>query len=262
MFSQLTIITKLWKASIIQAMEYRGSFMFSIVANFFDFIFGLLQYLVFFTAAKSIAGWDSDNMLTLYSVFMFIYSLQFIFLYPNIAALAEMVNTGGLDLLLSKPVDARLFILLRKISLEELGSLCTSIVLFIWLISKGAVLITAQSILLFLISIFSALTIVYSIYITLTALAIMLEKMEDASEFIWSLFSFCRYPTDIYPSKIKFLFFTFFPIAYISTVPAQTLSGLGSAKPVIYGLIISIVSLLISSAIWKKTIKSYTSAGG
>lgn len=261
MFSQLKIIMKLWKASIIQSMEYRGSFIFSIFANFFDFIFGLLQYLVFFTAAKSIAGWSSDNMLALYSVFMFIYSLQFIFLYPNIAVLGEMVNTGGLDLLLTKPLDARLFVLLRKISLEELGSLSTSIVLFIWLISKGVFVITFQSVLLFIISIFSALIIVYSIYITLTALAIMLEKMDDASEFIWSLFSFCRYPTDIYPAKMKFLFFTFFPIAYISTVPAQTISGLGSTEPVIYGFIISILSLLISSAIWKKTIRSYTSAG-
>lgn len=125
MFSQLKIIMKLWKASIIQSMEYRGSFIFSIFTNFFDFIFGLLQYLVFFTAAKSIAGWSSDNMLALYSVFMFIYSLQFIFLYPNIAVLGEMVNTGGLDLLLTKPLDARLFVLLRKISLEELGSLST-----------------------------------------------------------------------------------------------------------------------------------------
>lgn len=262
MLQQLKTITHLWKASIIQSMEYRGSFVFSIIANFFDFIFGLLQYLLFFTAAKSIAGWSSDSMLILYAVFMLIYSLQFIFLYPNIVALAEMVNTGGLDLLLTKPLNARLFVLLRKISLEELGSISTSMALFAWLWYKNALLITPLNLLFFGVSIISACIMVYSIYVILTAVAIRLERMDDASDFIWSLFSLCRYPTEIYPAKIRFMFFSFMPVAFLSSVPAGILGGFYPHKTVILGMAVALVLNVFSNVLWNNTIRGYTSAGG
>jgi ABC-2 type transport system permease protein len=262
MLQQLKTISHLWKASIIQSMEYRGSFVFSIVANFFDFVFGLLQYLLFFTAAKSIAGWSSDSMLLLYAVFMLIYSLQFIFLYPNIVALAEMVNTGGLDLLLTKPLNARLFVLLRKISLEELGSISTSLALFAWLWYKNALDLTPLNLLLFAISMACACSMVYSIYVILTATAIRLERMDDASDFIWSLFSLCRYPTEIYPAKLRFMFFTFMPVAFLSSVPAGILGGFYPQSTVFLGVAVALVLNIFSNIIWNKSIKGYTSAGG
>jgi ABC-2 type transport system permease protein len=259
---QAAIIWHLWKATVIQAMEYRASFVFSIIANFFDFIFGLLQYLVFFTAAKSIAGWDADQMLVLYGVFMLVFALHFILLYPNLAAMGEMVNSGNLDLLLTKPVNAQLMVSFRRISLEELGSIGTAAILLGWLFYTGAIVASASNLFLFAVAMLSSLLLVYCVFLLLICMAVVMEKLDNSSQLLWSMFSLCRYPVDVYPSRVRYAFYSFFPVAFIATVPASALLGRADSKTIWLGLALSIAGVFICSWLWNRTIRSYTSAGG
>lgn len=246
----------------MQAMEYRGSFAFSIIANFLDFIFGFLQYLVFFTAAKSIAGWSSDQMLVLYGVFMLVFALQFIFLYPNLAAMGDMVNTGSLDLLLTKPVNSQLILSFRRISLEELGSITMAVVLLAWLTINGTIQVGITGFLLFFISLTSSLLLIYCLFLLLMCLAIILEKLDNMAQLMWSMFSLCRYPVDIYPARLRFFFFSFLPIAYIASVPASALLGRASTGSVMAGITIALTATFACTWLWQRTIRAYTSAGG
>lgn len=259
---QAGIIFHLWKASIMQALEYRGSFAFSILANFFDFLFGFLQYIVFFTAAQSIAGWSSQQMLVLYGVFMTIFSLHFIFLYPNLVSMGEMVNSGHLDLLLTKPVSTQLILSFRRISFEELGSLATAMVLLSWLLWNGTIPLSLPNAALFCLAMPAALLIVYSMFLTLMSLALLLERLDDAAQILWSMFALSRYPAEIYPARLRFLFFTFLPVAYLSSVPAAALLGTVAAETVFAGIIIALTAVITSTWLWRRTIRAYTSAGG
>jgi ABC-2 type transport system permease protein len=243
-------------------MEYRVSFFFAIIANFTDFSFGLLQYVVFFTAAKSIAGWNSDQILTLYAVFMFIFALHFILLYPNLIEMGEMVNRGTLDLLLTKPVNSQIVLSLKKISLEELGSLGASFFLLGWMAFKGVLVLSFYTLLQFAAAIIVSMALVYSLFILLMSLAIKLEKMENMSQLMWSLFSFCRYPVEIYPGWLKHLFYSLFPIAFISTVPASAILGKLSIELSLLGVGLAFAGLILSTKFWSYCINSYTSAGG
>lgn len=258
----LKTILILWKATIIQAMEYRVSFVFSIIANFADFSFGFLQYIVFFTAAKSIAGWSNDEILTLYAVFMCVFSLHFILLYPNLIEMGEMVNRGSLDLLLTKPVNSQLLLSFKKISLEELGSLAASGLLLLWLIWKQVIVLSFTSVAIFSITLLVSMTLVYSLFMLLMSLAVRLEKLENMSQLMWSLFSFCRYPMDIYPGWLKHLFYSLFPIAFVSTVPAAALLGRLDWQTGVLGIIIALIAIVTSTLFWNQTIRAYTSAGG
>lgn len=259
---QIKMLLRLWKATIMQAMEYRASFVFSIIANGLDFLFGFLQYLVFFTAAKSIAGWDSSQMLVLYGVFMLAFALHFIFLYPNLVAMGEMVNSGNLDLLLTKPINAQLLVSFRRISLEELGSLATSILLLGWLFHNGIIVANATTMAHFVVNFACAMLLIYCVFLVLLCLAIILEKLDNMSQLMWSMFSLCRYPVDIYPSRLQALFFSFFPVAFITSVPASALLGRTSNNLTISGAVITLIALIASSWLWQRTIKVYTSAGG
>jgi ABC-2 type transport system permease protein len=259
---QFKTIFILWKATIIQAMEYRASFIFSIIANFVDFTFGFLQYIVFFTAAKSIAGWSGDQILTLYGVFMCIFSLHFIFLYPNLIEMGEMVNRGTLDLLLTKPVNSQLILSFKRISLEELGSFSASLLLLTYLAIKGSLTLSPLTIFQFILAIPASMAFVYSLFIILMSLAVRLEKLENMAQLMWSLFYLCRYPVEIYPGWVRHIFFSLIPIAYISTVPASTILGKASWNTVLSGLFLAIIALFISTFFWRQTIKKYTSAGG
>ena len=259
---QATIILHLWKATVIQAMEYRASFVFAIIANFFDFIFGLLQYLIFFTAAKSIAGWDSDQMLVLYGVFMLVFALHFILLYPNLVAMGDMVNSGNLDLLLTKPINAQLIVSFRRISLEELGSIGTAVLLLGWQFHQGVIVANAGNFLLFAIGLVSSLLLIYCVFMILICLAVIMERLDNMSQLLWSLFALCRYPVEIYPDRVRYAFFSFFPVAFIAAVPASALLGRANSTTVWLGFALALAGVIGCSWLWRYTIRSYTSAGG
>jgi len=259
---QISIILNLWKATVIQAMEYRASFVFSIIANFFDFVFGLLQYLVFFTAAKSISGWESDQMLVLYGVFMLVFALHFILLYPNLVAMGDMVNSGNLDLLLTKPINSQLVISFRRISLEELGSLGTAMLLLGWQIYRGIIVFDVGNFALFAVSMISSLLLVYCVFLLLISLAVIMERLDNMSQLLWSLFALCRYPNDIYPDRIRYAFISFLPVAFIATVPASVLLGRSDSAIVWQGFVLAAAAVLFCTWLWQRAIKAYTSAGG
>lgn len=246
----------------MQAMEYRTSFLLGILANTLDFFFGLVQYLLFFSVAHSIAGWELPQMLTLYAVFMTVFSLHFIFLYPNLEDMSMLVNTGRLDLILCRPVSSQIILSFRRVSFDEFGSLLAAQILLLGLLLTGQVPFSLWHFLLFLVMVGVALALIYSLFLFFLALTVSWEKMENLSELLWSVFGFCRYPIQIYPRWLRALFWSFLPIAFVATVPAGFL-----ARGPDYGLLVSGVSLavsflLLSRMFWRKILAEYTSSGG
>ncbi|NLM17567.1 MAG: hypothetical protein GX221_07610 [Candidatus Riflebacteria bacterium] len=259
---EMAIILKFWKTSFIQMMEYRANFVFSIIANTIDFIFGLLQYVFFFTVTDNLAGWDENSMLTLYCVFMCVFAVQFLFFYPNLEAISEMVNNGNLDLLLSKPLNTLLLVSFRRISLQDSGTLFAGIALFLWLIISGRLVLTFQSFLFFIFALAASIMIVYSIFLLLISLSIKSEKMEDLASFTWAIFAAARYPVDIFPKKIRIVFLTAIPIGYISSIPAAVLTGKAGFGAVFAALFVSLLCICLSVKLFYASLRNYTSAGG
>ena len=258
----IRILWQFWKAAFIQAMEYRTSFFIGILANACDFSFGLIQYILFFSAAKSIAGWDNDQMLTLYGEFMTVFSLHFMFLYPNLEAMSRMVNRGELDLALTKPVSAQIVLSFRNLSFDEFGSFFAAQVLLGYLVFSGALTVTIPGLLLFFVAMLFSLSFVYALFLCLMALAIAMEKLQNSAELLWSLFSLSRYPVDVYPRWLRTLFMAVIPIGFISTVPARILTRGEDPLVLLLGFALIPMFMVLARWAWVKALKGYCSAGG
>lgn len=128
--------------------------------------------------------------------------------------------------MLTKPVNAQLILSFRRISFEELGSISTALVLLGWLTFKGAIHLTPVSVGLFLVAIVSSMLLIYCLFLLLMCLAVFLERLDNMAQLMWSMFSLCRYPVDVYPARLRFMFFSFLPVAYIASVPAAALLAL------------------------------------
>ncbi|MBI3039504.1 ABC-2 family transporter protein [bacterium] len=256
------ILIQFWKTSLVQAMEYRVNFMLGIGANAIDFTIGLVQYGFFFSVANSIAGWQKDQMLAFYAIFMTIFSLHFIVLFPNLEAMSQLVNSGALDLVLTKPISVQFLLSFRKLSFDEMGSFFTSQVLLLGLWATGRIDVSAQNLFLFFGALFCSFSFVYSFFLFLMAIAIRIEKLQNMAELMWSFFTFCRYPVDVFPRWVRSLFISLIPIAFITTIPAKALTVGVEPSTVIWGGFLAVVFLFAARFFWKTAIASYTSAGG
>ncbi|MBF0499497.1 MAG: ABC-2 family transporter protein [Candidatus Riflebacteria bacterium] len=256
------VILHLWKATLIQALEYRASFALSILANGLDFGFGLLQYFLFFSVADKIAGWEMPHMLAFYGIFMSVFSLHFIFLYPNLADMSQLVSTGQLDLVLVKPFPAQLILSFKRLSFEEFGSFAAAQILLFSVWWTGGLTVTSSRLMMFVIAMTVSFALVYSLFLTLLALTISLEKMNDSADLMWSIFGLCRYPVDVFPRSIKRLFMSLIPIAFVTTVPARILTGIERPETVAAGVLLALLFLAFSRFCWRRALIGYSSAGG
>lgn len=256
------IILQFWKAHLVQALEYRTSFALGIIANFLDFLFGLLQYCLFFTVADTIADWDMPRMLAFYSVFMTIFSLHFILLYPNLDAIGRLVNTGQLDLVLTKPVSAQALLSFKGLSFEEFGSFFAAQALLLGLLVSGSITCTAEHFAMFIVAISCGLSLIYCMFLFFMSLALRIEKLQNMSELLWSVFSLCRYPADIYPRAVRWIFYSILPVAFVTTVPARALSAGESPMVLLLGCALTLTLLAASVIFWRRSLAGYTSAGG
>ena len=256
------IIGRFWKSALIQAMEYRASFLLAILANGLDFLFGLIQYGLFFSVARTVAGWEMPQMLAFYAVFMTLFSLHFIFLFPNLEEIGKLVNTGHLDLLLVKPFSAQMTLSFRRISFEEFGSFFTAQALLIGLWYTGNLVLTPFRILGFLAALLTSLTLIYAVFLGFMALAIRLEKLENTAELLWSFFGLCRYPVDVFPRPVRWLFLGFLPFGFVTTVPARALTMGENPLVIAAGFTLSLLFLALARLFWRGALAGYSSAGG
>ncbi|HNV68063.1 MAG TPA: ABC-2 family transporter protein [Candidatus Ozemobacteraceae bacterium] len=262
MLRLMRILLHFWKAGLMQAMEYRAGFLIGMFANTCDFTFGLIQYVLFFSAAKSIAGWETSQMLTLYAIFMTMFSLHFIFLYPNLEAMSRLVNRGELDLALLKPASAQVILSFRHLSFDEFGSFLASQALLLSLLVSGSISPSWHGLAGFGVAVVCGLSFIYASFLILMSLTIIFEKMHNTADLLWSLFSLTRYPVDVYPRWMRSLFLAVIPIGFISSVPASMLTR-GSDWPVLLtGVGLSIVFLVLARRAWVAALRGYCSAGG
>jgi ABC-2 type transport system permease protein len=256
------IIATFWRATLVQAMEYRTSFLLSMVANAFDFLFGLLQYALFFTAAHTVAGWGINEMLAFYAVFMTVFSAHFIFLFPNLVDLAQLVHSGQLDHVLTKPISAQVFLSFRRLSFDECGSLLAAQALLAGLLLSGRLSLELWRVPAFLLGLACSFALVYSLFLFLMGLAIRLERLQGSAELLWSVFGLARYPVDVFPRWLKRLFYGVLPVAFITTVPARLLIAPAEPMVLVTAVALATTAGALATIYWRNSLAAYTSAGG
>jgi ABC-2 type transport system permease protein len=90
--------------------------------------------------------------------------------------------------------------------------------------------------------------------------AIWFVKTWNATEVLRAALSAGRYPVSAFPATVRLLFTVVLPVAFLTTVPAETLLGRGSASWILASLAVAGAALVISRAFWQLALRYYTSA--
>src|SRR5216110_3776142 len=89
--------------------------MSAFLGTVFLFVTALITLAVFFSHTTRLGGWDYLEVVVLLGVFNALTGVIEAVLRPGIGRLAGEVKSGGLDLVLAKPVDAQGFVSFRRL---------------------------------------------------------------------------------------------------------------------------------------------------
>ena len=249
-----------WSASIAAEMEYRANFVMAVFASLMTLGGTVLTLSVLYQHDYQMGQWTWPQALIVVAVYTILDGFQTSLLAPNRTRITELVREGTLDFVLLKPIDTQFWLSVRMLSLWGLPNVGLGIAMLIYAGRKVSPPLTLLDYLAGLVPLALGIVVLYSIGYILSTLTIWFVKLFNITMAMQALLESGRYPICAYPVAYR-VFFTFvLPVAFMTTVPAQTMVGKGGMEWVLGSAVTAAVLFLLSRWFWRFALRYYTSA--
>src|SRR5881296_4433555 len=198
--SALRILAALWRLNLAEELQYRANFVASVLGTFFWIGTALLTLAVFFSHTTRLGGWDYWEVVVLLGVFNALTGVIEAVLRPGIGRLAGEVRSGGLDLVLAKPVDAQGFVSFRRLDIWRLTDVVLGLALAGYALHRLGRTPSLAQLAAFALALASAAVVVYAIWVALMSLAFWFVSVENLSVLFDAVYEGARYPVSAYPA--------------------------------------------------------------
>lgn len=256
------VLAALLRLNLAQELQYRANFVASLLGTLFWIATALLTLALFFRHTEQLGGWSYWEVVVLLGVFNTLTGVIEAVLRPGIGQLTEEVRKGGLDLVLSRPVDPLAFVSFRRLDLWRFTDVGCGLALAGYALVRLGRLPTVLEVTSFFIALIAAAVVVYSIWVALMSLAFWFVSVENLSVLFDSLYEGARYPVSAYPGALRFVFVYLLPIAWTTTIPAAALVGRVQPGVAAGAAAVAAAALLLARLVWQTALRRYTGAGG
>lgn len=256
----MRVLGALWKLNAAEELQYRANFVASFASTCFYLLTALLTLSLFFRHATTLGGWDFWEVVVLLGVFNALSGLVEAILRPGIGDLAAQVRSGNLDLVLSRPVDAQVFVTFRHIDIWRLADILLGLGVSAYALVHLGHFPTSWQVIAFFLTFAAAALVVYAIWVTLMSLAFWFVSVENIATLFDAVFEGARYPVSAYPAALRFLFFYLLPVAWTTTIPASALTGRLNLPTALAAAGVGLGALVFSRLLWRAAIRRYTGA--
>lgn len=247
--------------SLAVELEYRAAFISELVLAVSRLAWQLAGIWVFFVHRPYLGGrWTLWEAAIVLGLFIFFDGFIETFLRPNMEAIIEHIRLGTLDFILLKPVDAQFMASVRWVRFRHVGDMVAGLGLMGLALFRLHYMPGIVGFLLLPLMMAAGAIILYSILLVLVTLAFWFIDLTNIVELIWSVYEAGRVPVDAFPRVVRVVLTFVVPIAFITTVPAETLLGRISLPALLYAIGAAALSLGISSLFWRYALRHYTSA--
>ena len=254
----LRVLKLFWSTAIAAELEYRINFVISALSSTGNLVGSLFGLFLFYRNGYSFAGWRWEEAIVVLGIFTILEGFSTMFLAPNLSKIVQHIQNGTLDFVLLKPISSQFWLSARSISPWGIPNLLFGFGLLGYAGNKLG--LGLSSYLLSLIPLTFGFISLYSIWFMLGATSIWFVKIFNVTEVLRGLMEAGRYPMAAYPASYRFFFTFVVPIAFLTTVPAETLLGRGEASWIIGSMFLAIGLLYASHQFWRFALRFYTSA--
>ncbi len=225
-------------------------------------ILRILLFLLFlsflFRGANNLAGYSRAQIIFFYLSFNLIDSLGQLF-FREVYRFRQMVVSGSLDLVLVKPLNPLVRILLGGADVLDLIVLFLIGSLTIWY-GYSYISTSLSSWLFYALLIINGLVISAAFHIFVLGLGIISTSVDHLVMIYRDFTNMLRIPVDLYAEPIRFLLTFALPLGIMITFPAKALMSLLPTYLILISLSLSLISLSLSLIFWHRSLRHYQSA--
>jgi ABC-2 type transport system permease protein len=216
---------------------------------------------VVFRAAPSLRGWDADSALVFLTLYLTIENMAIITFHRNLFYyLPDMIRKGEFDFLLVKPVSALFHTSFRVIDCMDGLSMVAPFALWVAVFVRNPPLFNLGTLFTVILFFLLAYLFLFELSLLVASTAFWTLTATGTGRAFEGIMRIARYPTDFFPSPLRFVLSVVFPLSFIAVVPAKIILGMPLERWMMVGAATSCMFILLGIAVWKRGLKKYASA--
>jgi ABC-2 type transport system permease protein len=254
----LRVLRLFWGVAIATELEYRLNFVIAAVSSLAALSGNLFGLFLFYQTGYEFQDWSWAEALIVLGLFTVLQGISATFLTPNLNRIVKHVQEGTLDFVLLKPISSQFWLSAHTVSPWGVPDLVFGLVM----IGYAGIQLQLNPINYFwgipplLLGVIS----LYSLWFMLGATSIWFVKIYNVTEVLRSLLEAGRFPIVAYPMGYR-IFFTFvIPVAFLTTVPAQTILHRSDPTWLMGSALLALGLFQLSRVFWQFALRFYTSA--
>ena|SRR3989344_2287302 len=254
----IKIFTHLSKINFLTSLEYRINFITLLIPT------GLYSagYLFFLKSIISkipvVAGWDFNMLLLLFAGDQFIYYAGWYLFRDSLRFFTEGVKHGDFDQVLKLPVNARFISSFRHQQAHNLLAFLIPIIICVY--ASRLLNFTPWQLLIFFISLLLGLGIMYNLFFIIASLSFWITETEDVEDLFDETSSLSKYPAEVFPRWLAFIFIFIFPLLVVAYIPTAVLLNKLNVLSIIICILMFFITFILSQKIWHAGLRRYSSA--
>lgn len=228
-------------------------------------IFLMIVFIkVIFSKTNDIRGWSEEQYLFLMGTHMLVTSLFEAFFYRNCWRISQLVRSGDLDFVLTRPANTQFLLSVERIDFSPLANVPVALGICIYSMVLQGTAPSITKIGLFFILIAGGVLILYSLLFMFAITSVWLIRQTGVDHLWFYTVSLARYPAEIYRQfaggALWFVLVFVFPILMVSNLPANVMVRTFEPFMVVYVLASGFVLLGVSSLVCHFALRWYRSA--
>lgn len=239
-------------------MQYRINFFVQLFQSLLELGTAIGGLAVIFTYTNSVGGWSPDEVLALVGVYTLVGGLIGLVIYPGMELFIESVRDGMLDFTLVKPEDAQLLISVHSVDIWKLIDIGLGIAVLVVALVRLHERVGIAEAAFFISMLLTGAVIIYSFWLILATLAFWFVRIENILEIFRSMYEAGRWPVSLYPGWLRFILSFIVPVAFVTTVPAEALTGRLTPSTLLIAVVLAAVLLVVSRLFWKIGLRQYS----
>ncbi len=253
-----SILLLFWKTAIAAELEYRVNFAIAAFSSLGNLAGSWFALSLFYGTDYNFGGWQWEEALVVLGVFTILQGFSSTFLAPNLNTIVKQVQEGTLDFVLLKPISSQFWLSGRTISLWGLPDIILGLLLIFY--AGSNLNLPPVNYLVSLIPLLFGAISLYSLWFMLGAMSIWFVKIYNVTQVLRGLLEAGRFPMVAYPTAYRFFFTFIVPVAFLTTVPAESVLGRVEVSWIAGAALLAIALFLASMAFWRFALRFYTSA--
>jgi ABC-2 type transport system permease protein len=255
-----------WRINLLTTLEYRTNFLLWFGFTIVYHGTAIAALWVMLNNFPSMNGWDFNNMIFLYALWMTAHALNSTF-FSTVGEIPQWIRDGEFDRLLVRPLD-ELFQVISTPGAIFPDELLLALAFLVVAIGANHLVVTAGFVALIALVVAGGAMIDLSIALLISTVAFWFVQVDALRWIVLQLEQeFTRYPLSIYNRGVRLLLAFVIPFGFMNYFPASYFlhkadNGLG--LPIVIGVLtplIGIAFLLVAYTCWRFGLQRYQGVG-